>query len=56
MTLVRAEEARREQTINYTPMTLEEIRFRRTRHDPFLADILANSRVMIIGDEQDLVG
>ena len=56
VSLVRAEEARREQTINYTPMTLEEIRFRRTRHDPFLADILVQSRVLIIGDEQDLVG
>ncbi|KKU28573.1 MAG: Transcriptional regulator [Candidatus Amesbacteria bacterium GW2011_GWA2_47_11b] len=54
--LVRAEEARREQTINYTPMAMEELRFRRTRHDPFLADILANSRVMVIGDDQDLVG
>ncbi len=56
VSLVRAEETRREQTINYTPMTLEEIRFRRTRHDPFLAEILAQSRVLIIGDEQDLVG
>jgi hypothetical protein len=54
--IVRAEEARREQTINYTPMTEDELKFRRTRRDPFLLNILTNSRVMILGDEEDLVG
>lgn len=54
--LVRAEEVKREQAINYTPMTVEELKFRRTRHDPFLNSILTGSRVMVIGDEEDLVG
>ena len=54
--IVRAEEVRRGQTINYTPMTEEELKFRRTRHDPFLLGILTNGRVMIIGSDQDLVG
>jgi len=54
--LVRAEEAKREQAINYTPMTMEELKFRRARHDPFLNSILVDSRVMIIGSEEDLVG
>ena len=54
--IIRAEETHREQTINYTPMTLEELRFRRTRHDPFLSDILAQKPRLIIGDDQDLVG
>lgn len=55
-TLVRVEEESRGQSINYTPMTEEEIKFRRTRRDPFLQGILANSRVMIIGSDEDLVG
>lgn len=54
--IVRAEETRRGQAINYTPMTEDELKFRRTRRDPFLQNILLNSRVMVIGDEQDLTG
>ena len=53
--LVRAEEEIRGQTINYTPMTEEEVRFRRTRHDPFLQSILTQSRVMIVGSDEQLV-
>lgn len=55
-TIVRAEETRRGQTINYTPMTEDELKFRRTRRDPFLLGILTNSRVMIIGSDLDLTG
>ena len=55
-TLVRTEEARREQPINYTPMTDEELKFRRSRRDPFLQSILISSRVMVIGDEEYLTG
>lgn len=54
--LVREEEARREQEINYTAMTIDEFEFRRSRRDPFLTSILSGSRVMIIGDEDELVG
>lgn len=54
--LVREEEARREQEINYTVMSLDEFEFRRRRRDPFLTGILSGSRVMIIGDEEGLVG
>lgn len=53
--LVREEEARREQEVNYTVMALDEFEFRRRRRDPFLLGILAGSRVMIIGDEDELV-
>lgn len=53
--LVKQEEKDRGQAINYTPMTDEEIRFRRTRHDPFLQSILTQSRVMIVGSDEDLV-
>lgn len=54
--LVHAEEVKRGQTINYTPMTDDELKFRRSRHDPFLAGILSLGRVMILGDESDLAG
>lgn len=54
--IVRAEEIKRGQPINYTPMTEEELKFRRTRRDPFLQGILMNSRIMILGDEEDITG
>jgi hypothetical protein len=54
--IIKTEEARREQPINYTPMTEEELKFRRSRRDPFLLGILTTSRFMIVGDEEDLVG
>jgi len=54
-TLVRMEESKRSKEINYTVMSREEFEFRKKRRDPFLQGILFGSRVMIIGDEEDLV-
>lgn len=53
--LVKAEEARRSTEINYTVMTEEEFTFRKRRRDPFILSILEGSRVMVIGDEEELV-
>lgn len=53
--LIRVEESKRAREINYTVMSREEFDFRKKRRDPFLLGILAGSRVMIIGDEEDLV-
>jgi len=53
--LVRDEEARLGTEINYTAMTEEEFKFRKTRNDPFLGGILLGSRVMLIGDEETLL-
>jgi len=53
--IIRKEESLREKEINYTVMSREEFEFRKKRRDPFLLGILAGSRVMIIGDEEDLV-
>lgn len=53
--LIKAEEERRGREINYTVMTNEEFRFRKERRDPFLLDILNKSRVMILGDEEELL-
>lgn len=54
--IVRKEESIRGKEINYTVMGREELDFRKKRRDPFLLGILSGSRVMIIGDEEDLVG
>lgn len=53
--LIRAEEARRGRELNYTVMTEDEFNFRKKRRDPFVISILGGSRVMIIGDEEELV-
>lgn len=53
--LIRAEEARRSEEINYTVMTDDEFDFRKKRRDPFIVDILKNSRVLVLGDEEDLL-
>lgn len=54
--VVRIHESKLNREINYTVMTREELEFRKKRRDPFLLGILAGSRVMIIGDEEELVG
>lgn len=54
--IIRSEETIRQMSINYTPMTEDELKFRRTRRDPFLHSILTQSRIMIIGQDEDLTG
>ncbi|OGM20934.1 hypothetical protein A2955_03635 [Candidatus Woesebacteria bacterium RIFCSPLOWO2_01_FULL_37_19] len=54
--LIRKEESKRGKEINYTVMSREEFDFRKKRRDPFLLGILYASRIMIIGDEDELVG
>lgn len=53
--IVKLEEARRGGELNYTVMTEEEFLFRKRRRDPFVLSILAGSRTMLIGDEEELV-
>lgn len=53
--LVKQEEVRRGRELNYTVMTEEEFNFRKRRRDPFVLSVLERSRVMIIGDEEELV-
>jgi predicted nucleotidyltransferase len=53
--MVKGEEVRRERELNYTVMTEEEFSFRKRRRDPFVLEILAGSRVMLVGDEEELV-
>jgi hypothetical protein len=53
--LVRQAESTREKEINYAPMTMDEFNFRKSRRDPFLQKILSAGRVMLIGDEEEMV-
>lgn len=54
--IIRTEESKRNVEINYTVMSKEEFDFRKKRRDPFLLGIMAGSRTMIIGDEEELIG
>lgn len=53
--IVRAEEVRREKEINYTVMSEEEFEFRKRRRDPFVLDTLRGSRIVVVGDEEEMV-
>ena len=53
--IVKAEETRRGRELNYTVMTEEEFDFRKSRRDPFVLSVLTGSKIMVIGDEEDLV-
>lgn len=52
--IVKSEEGRRKKEINYTVMTEDEFNFRKRRQDPFINSIISGSRVMLIGDEDQL--
>lgn len=54
--IIRIEESKRNYEINYAPMSRDELEFRKKRKDPFLQGIFMQSRVMILGDEETLVG
>lgn len=53
--LVRSAESHLGKEINYTVMTEEEFNFRKKRRDPFILGILSKTRVMLIGDEEEMV-
>ncbi|MDE2026102.1 MAG: hypothetical protein KGJ07_06405 [Patescibacteria group bacterium] len=53
--LVRNEEARLNTEINYTVMSEDEFDFRKKRNDPFIKSILSGSRIMLLGDEENML-
>lgn len=53
--LIQQEEKIRGKEINYTILSAEEFEFRKQRRDPFLLDQLSGSRIMVIGDEEELI-
>lgn len=54
--VVKQEESKRGTEINYTVMTEEEFIFRKKRMDPFITSIISGSRIMLIGDEEAMLG
>lgn len=52
--IVSQEQAKAKREINYSVMTEEEFKFRKSRRDPFILDVLKGSRIMLIGDEEEL--
>src|SRR3989338_4197790 len=53
--LIREEEKRLNTEINYTVMSEEEFLFRKKRSDPFIHSILIGSRLMLVGDEEQML-
>jgi len=53
--IIKNEERRIGSEINYTIMSEEEFDFRKKRTDPFIIGILSGSRVMLLGDEENLL-
>jgi hypothetical protein len=53
--LIKEDEVKKGTEINYTVMSEEEFMFRKKRRDPFIIDVLSGARIMIIGDEEELV-
>lgn len=53
--LVADEQSKREREINYSYMDEAEFNFRVKRRDPFILAVLTQPRIMLIGDETQLV-
>lgn len=53
--LIADEQARREKEINYSFMDEAEFNFRVRRRDPFIIRVLVQPKIMLIGDELDLL-
>lgn len=53
--LIADEQAKREQEINYSFMDEAEFKFRVRRRDPFILRVLIQPKVMILGNEDELL-
>jgi len=53
--LIKEEQEKLGREINYTVLPEDEFEFRKQRRDPFLMEVLFGTRVMIIGNEEELV-
>jgi len=53
--IIADEQAKREQEINYSFMDEAEFTFRVKRRDPFILRVLLQPKVMLIGDEDELL-
>lgn len=53
--IIADEQTRRESEINYSFMEESEFNFRVRRRDNFILEVLIQPKIMLIGDEQDLM-
>lgn len=53
--IISNEQAKREREINYSYMDEAEFLFRVRRRDPFILRVLIQPKIMLIGDEQELL-
>lgn len=53
--IISDEQAKREREINYSFMDEAEFHFRVRRRDPFILRVLVQPKIMLIGDEADLL-
>jgi len=53
--LLKEQEVKLGREINYTVMTETELAYRKSHSDPFILRLLQASRVMLLGDEEDMV-
>lgn len=54
--IVATEQAKREREINYSFMDDAEFQFRVKRRDPFILKVLVQPKIMLLGDEQEMLG
>lgn len=53
--LIADEQTRREQEINYSFMDEAEFKFRVKRRDPFILRVLMQPKIMLLGNEEDML-
>jgi len=53
--VIKGYEKKIKKEINYTVMSEKEFNFRKKRRDPFITGVLLASRIMLIGDETEMV-
>lgn len=53
--LIADEQTRRESEINYSFMDEAEFNFRVKRRDPFILKVILQPKIMLLGDEEDLL-
>ena len=53
--LMKEEEQRIGREISYTVLAPDEFEFRKQRRDPFLMEVLYGTRIMVVGNEEELV-
>ena len=53
--IIKDEEKKYAHEINYTVFSEEEFAFRKKRHDPFIMTVLMQERVMLIGNEEEML-